>query len=385
MLAPAALVAFAFAGSTMVTPLYPLYQRAFGFSQLTLTLIYAAYVIGNLLALVLFGRLPDQLGRHRMAYAAIAIACGSAVLFLLATGTPWLFPARIASGLAVGIGAGTGTAWIADLDDGGDKSRATVIATCANFAGLGLGPLCGGLLAQYAPWPLRLVYGLYFLALLLVGLSLRLAPETVAAPKPRPDAAALRPRLGVPAAVVGRFIAPAATAFGTFSLFGFYFSLIPSLLAKDLHRPDPGLAGAVVLELSAAAAACIVATRRLESRRAMLVGSVLLLPSVALLVCAREFASMGILLGGTALSGIAGALGYRGSLQVVNRIAPGGQRAELVSSYMIACFLGNSVPVIGIGVLSGQIGAAAAIRIFAATVAAFAAGGLVAGLRYRRD
>lgn len=386
MLAPASLVATAFAGSTVVTPLYPLYRQAFGFSPVTLTLIYAAYVIGNLLALLLFGRLSDQLGRRRMAYAGIGLACCSALLFLLAAGTSWLFWARIASGLAVGIGAGTGTAWIGDLDRAGDKNRAAVVATCANFAGLGLGALLAGVLAQHAPWPLRLVFLTYLLALLFVGLLLRLAPETVTTgERPRPDLAALRPRLGVPAQVHARFVAPAATAFGTFALFGFYFALVPSLLAEDLHRPDHALAGAVVLELSVAAAACIVATRRLASRHAMLAGLGLLLPSVALLVCARELGSMDILLAGTALSGIAGALGYRGSLQVVNRIAPAGRRAELVSSYMIACFLGNSVPVIGIGVLSGMLGADVATRVFAVTVAAFAVCGLFAGLRYRDD
>lgn len=40
-----------FMGSTLLTPLYLLYQRASGFSEITLTLIYAVYVVGNLAAL----------------------------------------------------------------------------------------------------------------------------------------------------------------------------------------------------------------------------------------------------------------------------------------------------------------------------------------------
>ena len=43
-----------FAGSTVLTPLYVIYKPQFGFSQISLTLIYAAYVIGNLAALLLF-------------------------------------------------------------------------------------------------------------------------------------------------------------------------------------------------------------------------------------------------------------------------------------------------------------------------------------------
>jgi MFS family permease len=379
--APSCLVAMVFAGSTVVTPLYVVYRQAFGFSPLTLTLVYAVYVVGNLLALLLFGRLSDQLGRRRVAFAGIGLACVSALLFLFAAGTAWLFWARMVSGLAVGIGSGTGTAWLADLDRD-DKSRAAVIATSANFVGLALGAMLGGGLAQYAPRPLQLVFGVYLLALLVVGMLLRASPETVAA-RHRLREVSLRPRLGVPAGVRKRFVAPAATAFAAFALFGFYFALVPSLLAEGLRRPDHALAGAVVCELSIAAAGCVVMTRRLQSRKAMLAGLILLLPSVALLVCARELQSMGILLTGTALSGVAGALGYRGSLQVIHLIAPADRRAELVSSYLIVCFLGNSVPVIGVGLLSSRLDPASAMMIFAATVAVFAVAGLAAALRDR--
>ena len=36
-----------FMASTLVSPLYVLYQQAFGFSDSTLTLVYAVYVLGN--------------------------------------------------------------------------------------------------------------------------------------------------------------------------------------------------------------------------------------------------------------------------------------------------------------------------------------------------
>ncbi len=55
-----------FAGSTLLTPLYDVYRRAFGFSELTLTLVYSVYVVGNVLALVLFGRLSDQMAGGRL-------------------------------------------------------------------------------------------------------------------------------------------------------------------------------------------------------------------------------------------------------------------------------------------------------------------------------
>src|SRR5947199_4025931 len=47
----AQLIGVMFMGSTLLTPLYILYRRAFGFSEMTLTLIYAVYVVGNIGAL----------------------------------------------------------------------------------------------------------------------------------------------------------------------------------------------------------------------------------------------------------------------------------------------------------------------------------------------
>src|SRR5271163_687374 len=83
-----------FVGAIVPTPLYPLYRHAFGFSGVMLTLIYAVYVLGNLVALLFFGRLADRIGRRTTCLPAIGFGLASAVAFGLAAGTPWLFVAR---------------------------------------------------------------------------------------------------------------------------------------------------------------------------------------------------------------------------------------------------------------------------------------------------
>jgi MFS family permease len=111
----AAMIGALFAGSTVPTPLYVIYKQQFGFSQISLTLIYAVYVLGNMTALLLLGGLSDQIGRRRSGVVAMAIAILSALIFLFAQGTVSLYLGRILSGMAIGIGAGTGTAWLAEL------------------------------------------------------------------------------------------------------------------------------------------------------------------------------------------------------------------------------------------------------------------------------
>lgn len=377
----AAELAVAFMGSTLPTPLYPDYRRAFGFSGVTLTLIYAVYVVGNLVALFIFGRVSDQIGRRRVSLVALALACASTLLFAFAQGTAWLFGARMLSGLAVGVLSGTATAWIAELYGDGDKAGATITAAASNLGGLAVGALGAGLLAQYGPWPLRLVYFAYLVVLAIIGVLIRTAPETVARPDRGLGGVSVRPRLGIPKEMRAQFLPPAVAAFGSFALLGFYAALAPSLLTESLHQTSNALAGGVVCELFLVAAATVVASKGLGSRTAMLGGLVLLVPSVGLLILAQALRSLPILLAATALSGASAALGFRGSLQVVNEIAPGDRRAEVVSSYLIACYTGNSLPVIGIGVMSRIAGSLAADAGFAVVICALAVVALVMGMR----
>jgi MFS family permease len=86
-------------------------------------------------------------------------------------------------------------------------------------------------------------------------------------------------------------------------------------------------------------------------RVAMLCALSLMLPSVALLVSAQIASSMALMVVATAACGVAAGVGNRGSLQVVNQIAPENRRAQVVSSYFVCAFAGNALPVIGVGVI----------------------------------
>jgi len=374
-------LAVMFVGAILPTPLYPLYQHAFGFFGVTLTLIYAVYVLGNLVALLFFGRLADQIGRRRAILPAIGFGIASAVVFAAAAGSPWLFAARALSGFSTGLAAGAATAWIAELYTGRSNGAAARIAASANFFGCAAGPLFGGLLAQFAPWPLRLSYLVYLVLLCAVATAILFVPETVANPK-RFGEASLRPRLGVPRLIRLQFVSPAVSGFATFSLIGFYAALIPNLLAESLQESAPTLAGAIVCEVFGIAAITILSTAWLGSQAAMFSALALLLPAVWLLVGAELARSLPLLLFAAALCGVAGGLGYRGSLEVINRIAPADQRSEVVSSYLIALFAGNSLPVIGIGVLSAAATPLVAHVTFAAVITALAGIAAWTGIKY---
>jgi MFS family permease len=362
-------IASLYVGSTLPTPLYPLYRQEFGFSEFIVTAIYASYVIGNLAALFALGRISDQLGRRPTTLIAFGVLLASILCFLGSTGTAWLFVARVLNGLAAGLGAGALTAWIAELEPSHDKARAAIVASTGNLAGLALGAVMAGVLAQYAPWPLRMSYLVYLVLLLMVAVLTLAVPEGVEYTVRNANELSLRPRIGVPRNIRLAFIAPAAMAFATFALGGFYAALAPGLLSQRLQQHNLAVAGALVALFFGTGAVTAATTGKLTARPAMLISTAMLLIGLALLVAAEHLRSMPMLIIATVTSGGATALGYRCSLQIVNEIAPPAQRAELVSSYLLVCYTANSLPVIGVGLLSLAVSAVSAHLAFAVLLA----------------
>jgi len=371
-------VAVLFMGSTLLTPLYDLYRSTYGFPTAELVLLYAVYVIGNLAALMFFGRLSDQVGRKPVVFAGLGLAAVSTTLFLMARDPGLLFAGRVVSGLAVGLGAGAATAWLTEFTPLARRSRAASAMTAFNFLGLALGPLVAGELVQYAPSPFRLPFIVYLGCLAVVGLLVAATPESLA----QRSAISLKPRLGVPAGSRLAFIAPAATGFAAMALVGFFAALGPTTIRQDLHLANRAASSALVAELFVVATVVILATRDLPARAAMLGGLLATPVGLALLVAAQRTGSLPVFIAGAAACGLAGALGYRGGLAVTNSLAPPDRRAELVSAYFVCCFMGNALPVIGAGVLAQATDAKFADLVFAGVVSAVAVSAILAGLRF---
>ena len=372
-------IAVLYVGTTVLTPLYPLYKNAFGISPLTITVIYAVYVVGNLAVLFLFGRLSDQIGRRITTLIAFGLTIASALVFLFAQGASNLLIGRAINGFAVGLGASALTAWIAELEPNKNRARAAVVASAGNLGGLAVGGILSGLLAQYVSAPLRVVFGVYVAGLLIVGLLLTRGSETVERTANRVSDLELRPRVGIPANIRLAFVAPACMAFATFALGGFFAALIPGIITRELHISNVAVVGGVVTLYFAVAGLTAASSRRLTSWTAMFLGAALVFPGVALLACTEAFESIFLLVVAAIVGGGAMALSYRGSLQVLNEIAPADKRAEVVSAYLLMCYLGNSLPVLGVGLLTTRLEPLVAHVIFAVIVAALSLAAILAG------
>ncbi|WP_433141517.1 MFS transporter [Actinomadura nitritigenes] len=367
-------------GTTLATPLYPIYQRQLGFGSLVTTVVFAVYAAGVIFAL-LFGRSSDALGRRRMMLAGVAVSMVAAVVYLVAGDVPVLLAARVLSGLSAGVVTATGTVTLVELVRPERRGAAALLAAAVNMFGLGSGPLVAGLLAEYAPHPLELPFAVDLAVLALALVAVLVAPETIREPRvtwPR----AQRP--AVPPEVRPVFVPAAVAAFSAFAVFGLVTAVVPGILATVLHRPDRALTGVVVFAMFGASTAGQVLFAKVPERIALPTGCGVLVAGLAAIAGALLAESLPLLVVGTVVVGLGQSLGFRAGLAAITAGTPAAQRAQTVSSFFLTAYAGISLPVILVGVAAQAFGLRDAAVAFTAVVAVLALAALAALLRLER-
>ena len=374
----AVLVLFAI-GTSLITPLIPLYQERLAFGDTVVTLFLACYVVGLVPAMLTLGQLSDRVGRRPVLLGALATL--AAAQLLLATEPPLagVLVARGIQGLATGAFFGTCTAFLVDAAPPARRMFASVLGAISVRMGLGLGPGIGGVLAQYAPSPLRLPFELHLGALAVAAVLVAGLPETVRGGARRP----LTLRLGVPPAeraVFWRVLVPSGMLFSLFD--GVALSLIPVFLVRELDVANYALVGAAGFLVLVSGAVSQTALARMRAPRAIGVGLVWATAASVGVVLAAPAGSVPLALVAVAATGAGAGLVFKGGVDLCTQIAPPADRGKLVSSYYVACYLGGfSVPLVIVGALGDLMGLTAALAVLSTAAAVGGAWTILAGLR----
>lgn len=370
-------IAFAFLAvvsyNAMPAPLYGLYEQRDGFSSFMLTVIFAAYAVGVVISLFLVGHLSDWHGRRRLFVPALITCMISAAVFLTWRALPGLMLGRFLGGLGVGMVTATATAWIAELHrtarPNASVRRAQVISTTANLGGIGTGPLIAGFLAEWVRSPLTVPFvvalGMMGIALLFVLAS----PETREPVVPRPG---WRPqRVAVPPQAIARYIASGIGAGISFAVFGLFTSLAPAFLAGPLHHASLALAGATAFAVFAAAVVSQTVITTQSPRPIIAWGIPIMVLGLAVLVVSVWLPSPSLamfLIGGVITGAGAGAL-FKGVVAMVAIDAPAERRAEALAGMFLAGYIGLSLPVVALGVMTQYLSLRLSLLIFTAVLA----------------
>src|SRR3954464_12236179 len=163
-------------GFGIIIPLLPFYAQTFGASPVVIGLLFAIFSLCQLVAGPVLGDLSDRHGRRPVLVFSLAGTVISFVMLALAHSVWMLFAARIVDGLSGG-NISTARAYVADVTEPKDRSRAYGLIGAAFGLGFIFGPALSGVLARVnitAP-----IWAAAFLTLVATAVAWVWLPETV--------------------------------------------------------------------------------------------------------------------------------------------------------------------------------------------------------------
>jgi MFS family permease len=359
------------AASSAPTPLYSVYREAWGFSAVTLTVIFGVYAIALLLALLVLGSISDHVGRRPVIIGALLLEVVAMAVFMAASSVPLLIVARIIQGLATGAATSVLAAGLMDLD----RQRSPLINSVAPMVGLAVGALGTSVLVQFAPAPLQLSFVILAGAFVLLAALACFLPETAVK---RPGVlSAMLPTVAVPQHAWKALLLVAPIDVAAWALGGFYFSLGPTLIGKVTGMHSPVVGGVLIFVLTVSAAVSVLLLRAWAPQRMLISGIVALIAGVGTTLLAIDSGNAVLFFLGTIVAGFGFGVGFLGALRTLLPLAQPHERAGLMAAYYILSYLAFCLPAILAGIMVSHFGLIAASNYYGLALMALGGAALV--------
>ena len=334
------------AASSAPTPLYAIYQSSLHLSSLMITVIFAAYSIALLLALLVVGALSDHVGRRAVIVGALTIQLAAMILFIFAGNAAEIIGARAIQGLATGAATAALAAGLTDLA----PAKAPLINSVSPIIGMAVGALGSAALTTVAAFPtieIFIVLAVLFAVLLVAATWL---PETASR---KPGAwKSLAVRMTIPSAARGPLLTAAPMLVAIWAIGGFVLSLGPTLVRAETGSNSPLVGGWFVFALTLAGAVTVVTLRSSTPLRLFTLGAAALAVGVGVLLAGVLSHQAALLFLGAAIAGIGFGGGFQGALRTIMPAAAASERAALLATVYVISYLATSIPAIAAGLLS---------------------------------
>jgi MFS family permease len=358
-----------FAGANLVSPLWPIYRGEMHLTAVALTVVFAGYTLGALVALFTLGGLSDVIGRRPLLIGAVTATIVASLLFAFATNDIWLIAARFVQGLAVGAVSASANAALNDFAYSKNPRHPALIGSIATSTGFALGPFTAGLLADYAPYPLHTVFVVLIACALIALITMLLLPNTGR----REGVVFTGNRASVPASIRSPFIRATATFLVGWVGGAFFLSLGPSIIASLLGTTSHTIAGATLLAFFIASGVGQMLMRGVSARNTLRTGAATVFTGLILAATATLTHSLPLYFIAIVLTGVSQGIALLGGLELVSRVAPPDQRAGVIAAFFFCAYLGVTVCVPILGWVTDAFGLDVAAIAFASTIAISAA------------
>lgn len=367
-------------GAAAPSPLYPVYRQLWGFSALTLTAIFAVYVLALLATLLTVGSLSDHVGRKPVLAASVVVLIASMIAFGTADGVGVLVLARVLQGLATGAVMGALSATLVDLQP--RPGLGSTMGSVTPAFGLAAGAVSAGALVQYAPDPRVLVYVVTGAALMLVLAFAVFLPES--SPRTRFRSGtdlrrSLAPRVSLPPSSRSAFLVGVPAMIATWSLAGLYLSLGSSIAAVTLGIANHAVVGAILATFFAAGSVGSALAGIAADPARLRWGYALLSSGVLVTLIGTTTASTPTYVAGSALAGAGFGAVFVGVMASLAAVTAPAERGRVFSAVYVVSYAAFSLPALVAGLTTqayglrdtaiGYAGVVLALTLLAATLA----------------
>lgn len=184
-------------GMNIISPLLPVYAVRMGASALEIGLVQAAFSASGVGTLLFVGRLSDRIGRKPFLGFGLAALVLSSFGLMMATRPVHLIVLRFIQGLGASTYLGIAQACVGDGILEGTEGKWVGNFNAVLFAGMGAGPMLGGLIADAfgISTAFLLLAVMNSLALIAITLYLEERPRKIAAREHASLAAPLKSRI----------------------------------------------------------------------------------------------------------------------------------------------------------------------------------------------
>ena len=135
-------------GMGIVSPFLPIYANSLGASSLQVGLVQAAFNITGIGTLLFVGRLSDRFGRKSFLSAGLSVLAVASVGLMFSRDIVQLIAWRLVQGLGASAHLPIAQAYLGDITPEGNEGKWMGYFNAVLFAGMGAGPLIGGVITD---------------------------------------------------------------------------------------------------------------------------------------------------------------------------------------------------------------------------------------------
>lgn len=365
-----------------LTPMLVVYRSTWQFPASLLTVAFAVYALGFLIAALVLGSLSDHVGRRPVLIGALVVQLASNLIFLMAPDVGWVITGRIFQGVASGAATAAFTAALVEYAPAGRKNLGPVLGSVGLTGGLALGSLLAGLAIQLTSSASMIVFVVLSVLTVVGGLIVAVAPETIGR---SPGALrSLVPRVSVPPAARPELLGAAPVVAAVWMLAGLSGGLAPSMV-HTVFRLDSGLLDGLAGFIAPAVSVGVgLAFARVHPRTAITIGIYAAVFGATGIIGGAWAGSLVVMFAGQAVAGIGFGAAFTGALSLIVPLVAGHERAGVVAGIYVVSYLGLGLPVVLAGGLSEDLGVVPTVGWYSSMVVVLSLLSLVAQQRLKR-